>query len=141
MVHMFGWFKRWLAARAVGPPPAPRPAPPAGPPRVKSYQAESGYVYQYFFDGRHCRGRETAFLFSVTAQRTPSQRVSIILPEAALASFEREAGRRLAENERYAIAKMALFRLFDASEKPEQVANGVRVDEARAREYLQVLDV
>ncbi len=141
MVHMFGWFKRWLSARPVSPPPAPRPAQLSGSPRLKSYQAESGHVYQYFFEGRHCHGRETAFLFSVTAQRTAPQRVSVVLPEASLAPFERETGRRLAENERYGVAKMALFRLFDASEKPEQLASGARVDEAHAREYLQVLDL
>lgn len=142
MVHMFGWFKRWLSARpAAAPAPASRPAQPSAPPRLKSYQADSGHVYQYFFEGRHCRGRETAFLFSVTAQRTAPQRVSVVLPEASLASFEREAGRRLAENERYGVAKMALFRLFDASEKPEQLAGGARIDEAHAREYLQVLDL
>ena len=141
MVHMFGWFKRWLSARAVAPAPAPPLKPPPGSPRLKSYQAETGYVYQYFFEGRHCRDRETAFLFSVTAQRTAPQRVSIVLPEAALAPFEQEAGRRLAENERYGVAKMALFGLFDASETPEQVSNGTRVEEARARQYLQVLDL
>jgi hypothetical protein len=138
---MFGWFKRWLSARPVSPAPAPPVTPPPGSPRLKSYQAETGYVYQYSFEGRHCRDRETAFLFSVTAQRTAPQRVSIVLPEAALAPFEQESGRRLAENERYGVAKMALFGLFDASEKPEQVWKGTRVEQAHAREYLQVLDL
>jgi len=73
--------------------------------------------------------------------RTAPQRVSVVLPEASLASFERDAGRRLAENERYGVAKMALLRLFDTSEQPEDLAGGARIDEAHAREYLQVLDL
>jgi hypothetical protein len=36
---------------------------------------------------------------------------------------------------------MALFALFDTSENPEQVSNGARVEEARARKYLQLLDL
>lgn len=135
MVHMFGWLKRWLLTQK---PLAP--APPASQ-RTKTYQAESGYVYQYVFEGRHCCGRETAFIFTVSAQRQGPQRVAVVVPDAALAPFEKESGRRLAENERYGVAKIALFRLFDASEKPDKVWKGTQVDAARAREYLQVLDV
>jgi hypothetical protein len=65
----------------------------------------------------------------------------VVLPDAALAPFEKESGRRLVENERYGVAKMALFRLFDASEKPDQVWKGAQIDASSAREYLQVLDV
>jgi hypothetical protein len=135
MVHMFGWLKRWLLTRK-----SLAPAPPASQ-RSKTYQAESGYVYQYVFEGRHCCGRETAFIFTVTAQRQTPQRVAIVVPDSALAPFEKEAGRRLVENERYGVAKLALFRLFDASEKPDKVWKGTQVDATRAREYLQILDV
>lgn len=135
MVLMFGWLKRWLLARKIL-----APAPPASQ-RCKTYQADSGYVYQYVFEGRHCCGRETAFVFSVTAQRHSPQRVAIVVPDAALAPFEKESGRRLAENERYGVAKIALFRLFDSCEKPDKVWKGTEVDAERAREYLQVLDV
>ncbi len=135
MVHMFGWLKRWLLARLY-----PTPAQPSSR-RTKTYQAESGYVYQYVFEGRHCCGRETAFVFSVNTRRESPQRVAIVVPDSALAPFEKESGRRLAENERYGVAKIALFRLFDSCEKPERVWKGAQVDAVRAREYLQVLDV
>jgi hypothetical protein len=135
MVHMFGWLKRWLLVRK---PLAP--APPASQ-RTKTYQAESGYVYQYVFEGRHCCGRETAFLFSVSAQRQSPRRVAVVLPDTALAPFEKESGRRFIENERYGIAKMALFRLFDTSEKPDQVWKGTQIDADSAREFLTVLDL
>lgn len=135
MVHMFGRLKRWLFARKFL-----APAQPVSQ-RTKTYQAESGYVYQYVFEGRHCCGRETAFVFSVTANRKSPQRVAVVVPDSALAPFEKESGRRLAENERYGVAKLALFRLFDSCEKPEKVWKGTQVDARRAREYLQVLDV
>jgi len=135
MVHMFGWFKRWLLTQK---PLAP--VPPASQ-RTKTYQAESGYVYQYVFEGRHCCGRETAFIFSVSAQRQSPRRVAVVVPDASLAPFEKESGRRLVENERYGVAKIALFRLFDCCEKPDRVWKGTQVDAERAREYLQVLDV
>ncbi len=130
---MFGWFKRWFGVRAVS------PAVAAKPRRVKTYQAESGYVYQYTFDGRHCRGRETAFVFSVSVDRKADHRVSIVLPEASISAYEKEKDRRLAENERYGVAKIGLFRLFDARAKPDQVWKGWRIEPAEAREFIDVL--
>ena len=133
MVHMFGWFERWFGVREVS------PAPVAKPRRVKTYQSESGYVYQYTFDGRHCRGRETEFVFSVSADRKADHRVSIVLPEASIAAYEKEKDRRLAENERYGLAKIGLFRLFDAGTKPEHVWKGSRIEQTQALEFIDVL--
>ncbi len=130
---MFGWFKRWFGVREVV------PAPEANTRRVKTYQAESGYVYQYTFDGRHCKGRETEFVFSVSVDRKANRRVSIVLPETAIAAYEKEKDRRLAENERYGVAKIGLFRLFDAGAKPDQVWKGSRIEQAQAREFIDVL--
>ena len=130
---MFGWIKRWFGARAAS------PVPVAKARRVKTYQAESGYVYQYTFDGRHCRGRETEFVFSVSVDRKADRRVLIVLPETSIAAYEKEKDRRLAENERYGMAKIGLFRLFDAGGKPDQVWQGSRIEQAQAREFIEVL--
>ena len=130
---MFGWFKRWFGVRAVS------RAVEAKPRRVKTYQAESGYVYQYTFDGRYCRGGETEFIFSVSMDRNADHRVSIVLPEASISAYEKEKDRRLAENERYGVAKIGLFRLFDAGAKPDQVWKGWRIEPAEAREFIDVL--
>jgi len=130
---MFGWLKRWFGVREAV------PAPATNTRRVKTYQAETGYVYQYTFDGRHCNGRETEFVFSVSVDRKANRRVSIVLPETAIAAYEKEKDRRLAENERYGVAKIGLFRLFDAGEKPDQVWKGSRIDQAQAREFIDVL--
>ncbi len=130
---MFGWIKRWFGVRAAS------PAPVAKARRVKTYQAESGYVYQYTFDGRHCRGRDTEFVFSVSVDRKADRRVSIVLPETSIAAYEKEKDRRLAENERYGVAKIGLFRLFDAGAKPDHVWKGSRIEQAQALEFIEVL--
>lgn len=141
MVHMFGWLKRWFSPQTPSFPAVETSldSPTVTARRLKTYQAESGYVYQYTFSGRHCKGRETEFVFSVSVDRKDHQRVAIVLPDAAIAPFEKTAGRRLAENERYGVAKIALFRLFDAKAKPAQVWDGTRIDDAQAREYIGVL--
>ncbi len=130
---MFEWIKRWFGVRAASPEPVAKAR------RVKTYQAESGYVYQYTFDGRHCRGRETEFVFSVSVDRKADHRVLIVLPETSIAAYEKEKDRRLAENERYGVAKIGLFRLFDAGEKPDQVWKGSRIEQAQALEFIEVL--
>ena len=130
-------FSKWFTSKA---------APLTGAPpvrRQKTYSAQSGYVYQYYYEGqrptRPERGIE--FVFDVSADRKTSTPVSVLVPEEAVESWQREHGRELNSTERYAIAKMALFQAFDQRESPAGMGAAVRVDAAGAAEILQTLEI
>jgi len=107
-------------------------APLAGAPTVrrqKTYSAQSGYVYQYFYEGhRPSTGeRGTEYVFDVSSDRKTSSPVSVVISDAAVASWQNESGRTLSATEQYAIAKMALFQAFDERESPESMREAIQV--------------
>jgi len=116
----------WLQ-RLIGRGPAPLTGAPAIR-RQKTYSAQSGYVYQYFYEGYRPAGDATEYVFNVSADRKSSFPVSVLIP--------RELGRELGSTERYAIAKMALFAAFDEREAPEQMRQPVNVEAAAVTEIL-----
>src|SRR5579871_136397 len=90
-----------------------KPAPLSGAPairRQKTYSAQSGYVYQYFYEGhrsyRRNDGSGAEFVFNVSADRKTSVAVSVFVSDDAVAAWEQKYGRALAATERYAAAKM-----------------------------------
>src|SRR4051794_774982 len=98
----------------------PTKAPLTGAPavrRLKTYSAQSGYVYQYFYTGQrpYRDGPEsgTEFVFDISADRKTSHAISVFVGDTAAQAWEETHGRTLIGNERYAIAKMALFQAFD----------------------------
>ena len=123
-------------------------APLTGAPAVrrqKTYSAQSGYVYQYFYEGHRTAKRSgepgTQYVFDVSADRRTSFQLSVFLPSAAVEVWESSHGRELMANERYAIAKMALFKAFDERENPEAMLAEVRIDAAAVESSLQNLDI
>ena len=121
-----------------------KPVPLSGAPTVrrqKTYSAESGYVYQYFYEGMRpfTSGGQTGteFVFTFSADRKTWHPVSILVSEEAIAGWEQQRGRTLSTTERYAIAKMALFRGFDERASPELMKQEVRV---RAEDVITILD-
>ncbi len=113
--------------------------------RMKTYSGESGIVYQYYFlesrPKRRLWGRRgTAFLFHVTSDRKNFFVSEVLVEEAALQAWEKLHGRALAEQERYAAAKMALFRAFDESSREEELLR-VRVDEGNIESLLEPLQL
>ena len=89
--------------------PAPR--------RMKTYTAESGYVYQYYFVGqREARGAEqgsTEFIFDVTRDRKTTFAFSVFVGRSAITAWVAEHGRSLIAPEQYAAAKLRLLRGFE----------------------------
>ena len=111
--------------------------------RIKTYSGESGIVYQYYFLESQRRRRfwgrgGTAFRFHVTSDRKNFFVAEVVVEEAALQAWEKVHGRALAEPERYAAAKMALFRAFDESSRPEEISR-IRVSEANIESLLEPL--
>jgi hypothetical protein len=121
-----------------------QPAPLTGAPavrRLKSYQADSGYVYQYTYSGLRRRLRKTEYVFQCSADRRNWFAVSIFLPDAALAAWEKQHARTLTDTERYAVAKLGFRALLDAVEAPGLLREPLTISAADAHRYIQQLDL
>jgi hypothetical protein len=132
---LFRWLFRERRAPLTGAPPVRR---------QKTYSAQSGYVYQYYYEGQRPlrRGaRGTEFVFDVSADRKSSWPVSVVVSEEALGHWERGHGRELSGTERYAIAKMALFQAFDERATPALMKADVEVRPADVAAILATLDL
>ena len=109
---------------------------------MKTYSAQSGYVYQYFYEGhRAFRAGEngTEFVFSISADRKNWTSVSVLLSFTALETWEKSNARGLSATEHYAIAKLALFQAFDERAKPELMKQEVRIRAADVEAIVETL--
>jgi hypothetical protein len=111
-----------------------KPAPLAGAPavrRIKSYAADSGYVYEYFFEGhrpwRDGLGSGVEFEFRVSVGRKQWLPAAVVVADREVQTWEAARERTLSSTERYAIAKLALFESFDQRTGPPETAMEVRV--------------
>ena len=132
-------FERWLSRK---------PQPLTGVPairRQKTYSGQSGYVYQYYFEGHRPYKRErdhgTEYVFDVSGDRKTSTPVSVLLSSAALEDWEGKHGRTLHASERYAIAKLALFQAFDERPSPAAMSADVGVRAADVEAILITLGI
>jgi hypothetical protein len=132
-------FDRWLSRK---------PQPLTGAPairRQKTYSGQSGYVYQYYYEGHrpYKRDREsgTEHAFDVSADRKTYMAVSVLLSDTALEDWENRHGRKLYGSERYAIAKMALFQAFDERPEPATMSADVHVRAADVEAILVTLGI
>lgn len=111
-----------------------KPQPLSGAPAVrrqKTYSGQSGYVYQYYYEGhrpfQHGREKGTEFVFDVSADRKTSSKISVLVSADAIEDWESRHGRTLYGSERYAIAKMALFQAFDERHDPDSLNADIKV--------------
>lgn len=87
--------------------------------RVKTYTAQTGYAYEYYFVGSRAALEDdpfapaTEFIFDVSPDRKSMFAVSVFLQPRALESFASERGRTLTNPEQYAAAKLRLLQGFD----------------------------
>jgi hypothetical protein len=124
---------------------ARKPLPLSGAPavrRLKSYSAQSGYVYQYFYEGqRPYSGGEsgTEYVFTVSADRKTYHPVSVLVGEGEVRAWEQAHGRMLGSTERYAVSKMALLQAFDERATPLEMKQEVRVRGADMAAIIETL--
>jgi hypothetical protein len=119
-----------------------KPAPLTGAPavrRLKTYSAQSGYVYQYFYEGQRAAPEATEFVFSASADRKKYVTVSVFVSSEAVETWEKARDHVLHATERYAVAKMALFQAFDEREQPDQMTQAVHVRYADLDLILETL--
>lgn len=89
--------------------------------RVKTYSAQAGFVYQYFYSGHRelgPRSQDTEYVFQVSADRKHYHPISIMVTGRALEQWSAMRGRATIATERYAVAKMSLFGLLDQEGQP-----------------------
>jgi hypothetical protein len=115
--------------------------------RMKAYTGAQGYVYQYYFVGQRPAlpddpaAPATEFVFDVTSDRKHTYAVSVFLPESALTPWATKYGRPLTEAEKYAAAKLRLFRAFDELEDVKAEGRRLIIDAAQLEESLTSLGV
>ncbi len=123
---MLDWLRR---LRAPSQPPL-RGAPPVR--RHKTYTADTGYVYTYYYEGY----RETAagydFHFQSSANNDPFAPVLVTLARDAVR-------RQLTDTERYALAKLSLFQAFDERPLPSALRAPILIRPADAQAILERL--
>jgi len=115
--------------------------------RLKTYTSTQGYVYQYYFVGQRAalpndpEAPATEFVFDVTSDRKLTYAVSVFLPEKAVTTWAETHGRPLTEAEKYAAAKLRLFRAFDELEDMKTHGRRLVIDSALLEEAMASLGV
>jgi hypothetical protein len=117
--------------------------------RIKSYSAETGYVYQYcFYEVNRIQNNGSPageFIYAVSADRKTTFPLRIVVQQSALEAWAQANGRPLTSSEEYAVAKMRLFRAFDKGEVPltAETAAGLSllVDERNLEDLLHALNI
>jgi hypothetical protein len=135
MESMPSWLDRLLHKPEA---PPLRATPPVR--RRKNYSALSGYAYEYFFEGFRDYPGERRYEFTVSGDRKRWFTLLVIVPEASLALGDETGRPGLADNERYAVAKLALFAAFDERAGPRAMEGApVRVTAELARAIIEQL--
>jgi hypothetical protein len=123
-----------------------KPQPLTGAPtvrRLKLYSAQSGYVYEYHYEGhrefRSAGESGTEFVFSLSADRKNWHSTSVRVSDEAVRAWESSHARELSSTERYAVAKIALFQAFDERPDPALMHDEVRVRHADIAGIVETL--
>jgi hypothetical protein len=113
--------------------------------RLKTYSAQSGYVYQYYYNGHRdfdsSGDRGTEFVFQVSADRKSWEDISVLVSAAAVQAWQQTHDRELSSTELYAVAKMSLFQAFDERAQPSQMKGAVWVRNADLDGIIETLDL
>ena len=115
--------------------------------QLKTYSAQTGYVYQYYFVGQRAalagdpEAPSIEYIFDVTSDRKTMFAVSVFLPPAALEHWTSARGRELAEPERYAGVKMRLLQAFDEIQNMMGEGRRLRLDGEVLVELLDSIGV
>lgn len=113
--------------------------------RQKTYSAQTGFVYQYFYEG--CRASDRAgragneYVFQVSSDRKSSFPLTVFLPAATVHAWQQGHGRDLTGTEQYAAVKMALFQAFDEKADLGPANAEVEIDAPSMETHLSTLEI
>lgn len=113
--------------------------------REKTYSADTGYVYQYFYEGYRelKQAGESGFehVFSVTSDRISRFPINIFLSHQVIEAWQAGNDRELSATEQYAIVKMTLFALFDDRIDFDVSERNFDVSLENVEEHAETLDL
>ncbi len=113
--------------------------------RLKTYPAQTGYVYTYYFVGkrRALAGEPPSmeYIFDVSPDRKTTFAVSVFMLDTAVARWKEGHGRALIEAEEYAAAKLRLLQALDDVEDVMRQGRRLSVDLVSLEELLSGLGV
>lgn len=87
--------------------------------RLKTYTAQTGYVYDYYFVGKRPALDEDPlapageYVFDISSDRRTTCAVSVFLSPQVLETYAASHGRTLSGPEQYAAVKMRLLQALD----------------------------
>jgi len=119
------WFQSLFGGGHPPPPPASRP--PAGPPPIvkPDNRWKSRGNARYFPAGRlcvHSQGLwQSEYVFAINMPAQPPQNVRIVLPEPAVAAWERLHDSRMSEAARLSLVTTTLESLIDLQRLPDSM--------------------
>ena len=117
------------------------------PRRYKTYAAETGIVYRYFFESRRSvvrpagLGPGSDYIFVLTADQGSPFALRVFVSQKAIAAGHATHARELNPSEQYALAKMRLFRAFDELENLREESLNLVVDDTNVEGLLASLDL
>jgi len=115
--------------------------------RVKTYTAQTGYVYEYYFVGKRAAlahdpwAPSTEFIFDVSSDRKSMYAVSVFLLPRALEIYATEHGRTLSDPEQYAAVKLRLMQAFDEVANMLQDGRRLTLDAATLPQLLESIGI
>jgi hypothetical protein len=113
--------------------------------RLKTYPAQTGFVYTYYFVGKRralaTEAPAAEYIFDASPDRKVTFAVSVFMLDSAVAAWGQRHGRPLREAEEYAAAKMRLLRCLDEVEDVMGRGRRLQVDPAELEELLAELGV
>jgi hypothetical protein len=113
--------------------------------RLKTYTAQSGYVYTYYFVGRRAALRNdpeapaSEYVFDIAVEQGARCAVSVFLKPQALEAWRAARDRALTEAEQYAAAKLRLLQMLDELPAPAASAQRVNVTSENILELLALI--
>ncbi|HEY1730632.1 MAG TPA: hypothetical protein VGG15_02740 [Terriglobales bacterium] len=113
----------------------------------KSYAAQTGLVYRYYFVGQRValaddpEAPSCEYIFDVTADRKTTFAVSIFLSQPALDYWAAHRGRDLTDPEQYAGVKLRLLQAFDESADMMHDGRRLRLEGETLLELLDSIGV
>lgn len=111
--------------------------------RVKTYTAETGKVYQYYFVGQRpaLNLQAAEYVFDIIKHDQGRYAVCIFLAHEACRNWEASHGRPLCDTELYACAKLRLLQAFDEIEDMQTSGRELHVAPGQIEELLAPLNL
>jgi len=115
--------------------------------RVKTYTAQTGFVYEYYFVGKRDALADdpfspaTEFIFDVSSDRKTIFAVSVFLGPRALEEYTARHGRTLSDAEQYAAVKLRIMQAFDEITNMVQDGRRLLLDAATLPALLESLGI